>query len=89
MLRRFLNHAYHLDQFLSHKVGRPYHMILAAGLVYEIFGRLKQIFTAASTTSGIVMTAATVGFLLVLLLSQLADLHTAFARRDRRKAARR
>jgi len=89
VIRPVLHYAHRLDQFLSHTVGRPYHMILAAGLVYEIFGRLKQIFTAAITTSGIVTTAATLGFLLVLLISQLADLHQAFVRRDQRIAARR
>ena len=86
MIRTVLNHAYRVDQFLSHTVGRPYHMLLAAGLVFEIFNHFKQISEAAITTSGLVRTAATVGFLLVLLLSQLADLHQAFVRRDQHKA---
>jgi len=79
--------AYLVDQFLRDHLGRPYRLILAAGLVVSIVGALNNLEKAFGSAQNVAEGVVIVIFQAALLLNQLAQVHEwRRERRARRKA---
>ena len=89
MFRGLITGAWRLDQWLKHKVGRPYTMLLMAALVAGISANVRAVEQEARNTGNLIVIGFTVALDLVLLVNQLAQLHEYRQARRARKAAAR
>ena len=78
--------AWRLDRWLQRQFGRPYRIVLSAGLVASISASWNALVTTIHTTTNIILIVATVLFQTLLLINQLAQLHQRRRARFRRKA---
>jgi hypothetical protein len=79
-----ISHAAHrLDAWLRRSLGRPYHMMLGLGLVLEIIARIRELYEAPATASGIVRLMLVLLLYLVLLVHQVGELSPHAERRGR------
>jgi hypothetical protein len=86
MIGAILNAAHGLDNWLRVHLGRPYHGILAIGLVIEIGRRLREFPDIVGSAGGIVKVVIAVVFFAVLLIHQVGELGEHAARRREREA---
>jgi hypothetical protein len=82
--------AYMADQFLKTHLGSPYRIILSIGLVVGLSQSVASLQKAFASTTDLVLLAGSVVFQVLLLINQLAQVHTwrkeARERRRARKA---
>ncbi|HXQ53173.1 MAG TPA: hypothetical protein VN802_18930 [Stellaceae bacterium] len=81
MIAEILGAARRFDEAVQTRVGRPYQMVLGAGLVIEIVRRLRELGEVAHSNAGIVGIALTILLYTLLLIHQLGELHEHAARR--------
>ena len=85
MMGGLLHAAHRLDDWLRRHFGRPYHAILAIGLVIEIARHLRELTEIGGSTSGIIKLILAVLLFTVLLVHQLGELSEHAARRRRQE----
>ena len=89
MIHTITRIAHSIDAWLRDRVGRPYTVILAIGLVYGIIASVKSLVHEAETRFDAFKLVVAVLFQLALLINQLAQFHDYRQARLARKAGRR
>jgi len=84
MIGQFLAAMRRLDDAVKRRFGRPYNMVLGAGLVIEIVRRVHEIGEVAGSSAGLLRIALTLLLYVLLLVHQLGELHE---RTEHRRAA--
>ncbi len=80
--------AWRIDQFLREHLGRPYRLILAAGLMVGLSESVSTVQKAIGSPTNLIGAAVTVVFQVALLINQLAQLNDWRHEQRQRKAQR-
>lgn len=80
--------AYAADQLLKTHLGSPYRIVLAIGLVASLSQSVASLQKALGSTTNLALLAGSVVFQVLLLINQLAQVHTWRQDRRERRAAR-
>jgi hypothetical protein len=83
MIGSILKAASRLDVWLGRQFGRPYHALLAIGLVLEIVQRVREIGDIERWDAGIVRSSLALLLFAALLVHQLGELNEHVERRRR------
>ena len=73
MITAVLRAMHRLDDWLRESFGRPYHVVLAIGLVVEIIAHIRELHEAPKASTVIKMVLTTLLYLL-LIVHQLGEL---------------
>lgn len=87
MIAEILQAAHRMDAGIVRVLGRPYHVVLGAGLVIEVVERFRELRHAAETNAGLVRLTLVILLYLALLIHQVGELHTHMKEKREREAS--
>ena len=85
MIGTLLHRAALIDGWLKRSLGRPYHLVLGAGLIVDIVSRCRDLLSASHSQATYFRLALFVVFGVLLLINQLAELSERILRRTDRR----
>ncbi len=75
MFRVLARIAFQIDAWLHHRLGRPYGVMLTAGLMLDIFHRIADTPRQVESHHNLLGVAAAVAMEFALLIHQFAEMH--------------
>ena len=75
MIRGLTRIAYEIDEWLQHRLGRAYRVMLSAGLVIDIAHRILEIREHVETRHHLIGVVLAVVMELALLIHQVGEMH--------------
>ncbi len=92
MFRAGIEAAWKLDEWLKHRIGRPYTILLTVALVAGMSANIRAAVVEVENGRNLIVVTVTIAVYAVLLINQLAQLHeyrqASRARREERRAAK-
>jgi hypothetical protein len=81
MLRELIKGAWHLDEWLQERLGRPYNALLGVGLVLGLIHQIQDLPKDFTLRNGGVTTVAMMAMDVALLINQAGQFHQHMERR--------